>query len=91
MNQLKLWGAVGIILLILAALFYTDLKAYERGYNKKAMEVSKAQENVRDRANSAIEEVKKDVKVVYKYIREQDDNCDIYRNVIDRLPNPIGG
>jgi hypothetical protein len=45
MKQLKLWGAVGIMLIILAALFYTDLKAYERGYNKKAMEVSKAQEN----------------------------------------------
>lgn len=62
MKQLKLWGAVGIIVIILAALFYIDLKAYERGYNKKAMEVSKAQENAHSIAKN----------VQNEYIRKTD-------------------
>lgn len=45
MGQFRLWGAVGIIVLILAALFYTDLKAYERGVVKTEAKYAKMREN----------------------------------------------
>ena len=43
--MLKLWGALGVILILLSAFAYVDFKAYKRGYNAKVAEVVKADNN----------------------------------------------
>jgi len=75
MTQVKLWGVVGILLIILTALYFTDLKAYERGYNKKSIEVARDSEKAHSIAknvqNSIIRKTDKELdKVLDKWYRD---------------------
>jgi len=61
---------------------------YQKGYDARTSEYIAAQNKAEEVAQENIIQTKKEAQIVYKYIREQDNNCDIYSNVIDRLPEP---
>lgn len=86
--QFRLWGAVGVMVLILAALFYTDLKAYERGYNKKTIEVN-------NQNNKAIEEAQNEILVIedkYKKLRQKIRNAEAENNCVgDYVAHALDG
>lgn len=62
-----------------------------QGYDRRTAEYEKAKIEAQKEAQKNIQKTKKESQVVYKYIREQNDNCDIYSNVIGRLPEPRSG
>jgi len=86
--NLKLALAIGLIIAVAGAFFFYSKWIYGVGYDKRTSEYQEAINKAKDTAAKNIKETKKEAQIVYKYIREQDDNCDIYSNVIDRLPNP---
>lgn len=45
MKQLKLWIALGGVLMLISAFAYVDIRAFNRGYNAKVAEVVKADNN----------------------------------------------
>lgn len=61
---------------------------YSKGYDKRTSEYEAAQDKAEKLAADKITETRKEAQIVYRYIKEQDNNCDIYSNVIDRLPEP---
>ena len=81
----------GYILIAIFA-FIISLGVYTKGHIDGVSHEKSKQQVLHDKAveDSAreIEKVKRESKIVYKYIRGQNDDCDIYNNVIDRLPNP---
>lgn len=61
---------------------------YNKGYNARTSEYETAQNNAENTAAINITKTKKDAQIVYKYIQSQNNDCSIYSNVIDRLPEP---
>lgn len=57
MAQVKLWGAAGIIVLILVALFFS----YNKGYNAGKMVVEAKYAKARESAQSKANKVERDV------------------------------
>lgn len=49
-----------------------------------------AQAEAENNAANEIDKTKKESQIVYRYIKEQDNNCDIYDAVIERLSDPAG-
>lgn len=67
------------------------LKGDANGYNRRDRENNEAIAVAEGEAIKINTQVKKEAQIVYKYIREQDESCDIYSDVIRMLPNPTSG
>ena len=76
------WVVVG------ALLIFTHWQAVEFGVDLQKGRQATAKEKAQDQAGNEVDKREQEARIVYKYIRDQDNTCDIYSDVIKRLHDP---
>jgi len=84
------WVILSLVFALIASHGFVGYKAYNAGYDARELKYNKAENKAEDTASENIQDVRTKSKIVYKYIREQNNDCDIYDNVIDQLREPQG-
>lgn len=82
------WVLLGITLFLMASHTFAYTKGHSNGVDAEKLAQAEAIKEAEKTAAENITKTKREAEIVYKYIREQDNTCDIYDLVIERLPEP---
>ena len=82
------WLILGVLAALAVSHGLVAWKAYSAGSDSEIRKQEQAIEKAENKAAGEIIKTKQEAQIVYKYIREQENSCDIYSNLIDRLPEP---